>query len=292
MADRDGLITARDLAEYAPQIRPALQMSLAGWELATNPPPSIGGPVLAVMLSELARRPQRTWRDVLEVQRHVLEYRFHVHDHSSDLEEDGYALLETVERHGLKGLPTSSSTVNISAVDAAGNACAITASSGYGSGATVPGTGLMMNNCLGEPELNKQGLHALIPGTRLASNMAPTVGRGPQGQVMAIGSPGADRITTALAQVLVRYCLMGIDLQEAIDRPRLHLSIRPDGSSRVEYEDDEDLERAAVWSGLPVVEHQERSMFFGGVGAALRGADGSMRAAGDLRRESATGVSP
>ena len=291
MAARDGLITAADLAEYRPQIRSALRTSLAGWDFATNPPPSIGGPVLAVMLGELARRPHRTWRDVLEVQRHVLEYRFHVHDHSTDLEEDGYALLETVERHGLAGLPTSSSTANVSVVDSFGTGCAITASSGYGSGATVPGTGLMMNNCLGEPELNKLGLHALRPGTRLASNMAPTVGRGPNGELMAIGSPGADRITTALSQVLVRHCLMGLDLQEAIDRPRLHLSIRPDGSARVEYEHDPDLARAAAWSGLPVVEHGERSMFFGGVGAALRGADGSLRAAADPRREAATGVS-
>ena len=85
MAARDGLITAADLAEYRPQIRSALRTSLAGWDFATNPPPSIGGPVLAVMLGELARRPDRTWRDVLEVQRHVLEYRFHVHDHSTCL---------------------------------------------------------------------------------------------------------------------------------------------------------------------------------------------------------------
>lgn len=292
MAEREGLITAADLAAYRPQIRPALRMSLAGWDLATNPPPSVGGPVLTVMLRELARRPHRAWRDMLEVQRHVLEYRFHVHDHSTDLEEDGYALLEAVERHGLASLPTSSSTVHISVVDAAGNACAITSSSGYGSGATVPGTGLMLNNSLGEPELNKLGLHALEPGTRLASNMAPTVGRGPGGAVLAIGSPGADRITTALAQVLMRFCFMGLGLQEAIDRPRMHLSIRPDGSSRVEYESDSDLARAAAWSGLPVVEHRELSMFFGGVGAGLLDPDGRLSAAADPRRESATAVSP
>ena len=41
----------------------------------------------------------------------------------------------------------------------------------------MPGTGLLLNNALGEPELNKLGLHRLAPGTRLASNMAPTTGR-------------------------------------------------------------------------------------------------------------------
>ena len=154
-----------------------------------------------------------------------------VHDFSRDLEKDGYDLLALVERHGLVGLPTSGSTAHVSVVDAAGTACAITASAGYGSGATVPGTGLMLNNCLGEPELNRLGPPRPRPGTRLASNMSPTVGRaaGPPsgvGQVLAIGSPGADRITTALMQVLGRFCLEGLDLAEAIDRARIHVTFR------------------------------------------------------------------
>ena len=71
----------------------------------------------------------------------MLSYRHQVHDLSTDLEEDGYALLEAIDRNGLAGLPTSSSTAHVSAVDSDGTICAITASSGYGSGATVPGTG-------------------------------------------------------------------------------------------------------------------------------------------------------
>lgn len=291
MADRGGLVTAADLAAYRPTLRTALRTELAGWQLATNPPPSIGGPVLTVMLRELARHRPPSWHDVVAVQRQVLGYRVHVHDHSRDLEEDGYALLEQVERHGLASLPTSSSTINVSVVDDEGNAVAVTASSGYGSGVTVPGTGLMLNNCLGEPELNRLGLHALAPGTRLASNMAPTAGRHPDGRWLAIGSPGADRITTALAQVLVRYCLLGRDLQESIDQPRLHLTVRPDGSSRLELEQDEELHQVAAQSGLPVVDHGARSMFFGGVGAAVGSTDGTLTAAADLRREAATAVS-
>ena len=117
----------------------------------------------------------------------------------------------------------SSSTVHVSVVDERGMACAITASAGYGSGATIPGTGILLNNCLGEPELNRRGVHALTPGTRLGSNMAPAVGRRADGAVLAIGSPGADRITTALLQVLGGYALGGLDLQAAVDEPRLHV---------------------------------------------------------------------
>lgn len=289
-AARGGLLTEADLTAYRPVVRRPLTLALGDWEVATNPPPSVGGPMLAVMLGELAAREGRGWDDVIEIQRQVLSYRRQVHDLSADLEEDGYALLERVQRHGLPGLPTSSSTVHVSAVDSDGTACAITSSAGYGSGATVPGTGLMLNNGLGEPELNRLGLHALVPGTRLASNMAPSVARSRDGGALAIGSPGADRITTALLQVLARYCLMGVGLQEAIDRPRLHLKILDDGSHRVEHEDDPEMTLAAERSGLQSVLHPRHSMYFGGVGAAHRSAAGVLTAAADPRREAATGV--
>ncbi len=317
--ERGGLITRADLAAYRPVVRPPLRLRAGDWDLAINAPPSIGGPVLAVMLSELVRRGDWTVADLIDVQRQVLGHRLREHDFSGDLEADGYDLLDRVQRYGLVGLPTSGSTAHVSVVDGAGTACAITASAGYGSGATVPGTGLMLNNCLGEPELNRLGVHALEPGTRLASNMAPTVGRaaGPAsgvGPVLAIGSPGADRITTALMQVLGRYALQGVALDAAIDAPRLHVTFRGDFAGPrtlegaetggltapateepipvVQVEDDDDLVLAVEAAGLEPVVHPRCSMFFGGVGAAFRRADGSLGAAADRRRESATGVTP
>jgi gamma-glutamyltranspeptidase/glutathione hydrolase len=288
---RGGLVTAADLAAYRPQVRTPLRLRLGDWDVATNPPPSVGGPMLAVMLRELTASGKWDWARVIETQHRVLSYRHRVHDLSTDLEEDGYALLETIERHGLAGLPSSSSTAHVSAADSDGTVCAITASSGYGSGATVPGTGIMHNNCLGEPELNRLGLHVLAPGTRLASNMAPSVARRDDGAGLAGGSPGADRITTALMQVLARFCLHGDGLQEAIDAPRVHVRILDDGSSRVDHEDDEALAAAIADLGLPSYSHGPRSMYFGGVGAVVRSPDGDLQAAGDPRREAATRVS-
>ena len=229
-------ITEADLAAYRPVVRTPLRQQLGDWDIATNPPPSVGGPMLAVMLSEMARRGSYAWADTIDVQRRVLTYRSEVHDFSADLEEDGYTMLEEVRRSGLKGLNTSQSTAHVSAVDSDGLACAITASSGYSSGATVPGTGLLLNNCLGEPELNRLGLHVLAPGTRLASNMAPSVARHRGGDVLAIGSPGADRITTALMQVLTRHCLLGMPLGEAIAAPRVHVRVVKGEPLRVEYD--------------------------------------------------------
>jgi gamma-glutamyltranspeptidase/glutathione hydrolase len=247
--------------------------------------------MLAVMLRELAAPGDWDWGKVIEVQRQVLSYRHGVHDLSTDLEEDGYVHLETIERHGLAGLPTTTSTAHVSAADSEGTVCAITASSGYGSGATVPGTGILLNNCLGEPELNRLGLHALAPGTRLASNMAPSVGRRRDGASLAVGSPGADRITTALMQVLGRFCLHGDELQDAIDAPRVHVRIMDDGTPRVDHEDDEAVVAAVAELGLDSYSHGSQSMFFGGVGAVVRSPAGSLQAAGDPRREAATRVS-
>ena len=290
MEARGGLVTHRDLAEYAALLREPVRRKVGDWDLAVNPPPSVGGPMLAAMLGELGRRGDWHWPDIIEIQRAVLSYRLQVHDVAEDLDAAGHELLLSVDRHGLAGLPTSSSTANVSVVDADGTACAVTMSSGYGAGITVPGTGMLLNNALGEPELNKLGLHRLVPGTRLASNMAPTTGRTADGRVLAIGSPGADRITTALMLVLGQGCLHGADLRHAIEAPRLHVRFDEDGSTVVDHESDPDIASAVDAAGVRGVDHGTLQMYFGGVGAAYRRADGSLEAAGDPRREAAVAV--
>ena len=83
---------------------------------------------------------------------------------------------------------------------------------------------------------------------------------------------------------------MGIGLQEAIDRPRLHVRVLEDGSHRIEHEDDPAMIDAAGRSGMETERHPRHSMFFGGVGAAHRAPGGALSAAADPRREAATGV--
>jgi gamma-glutamyltranspeptidase/glutathione hydrolase len=265
-----------------------------------GPRPVVPSTQLAVMLSELSRRGDWSWGDVIEIQRAVLGYRQEVHDLSRDLETDGAHLLEAVHRAGLAGLTTSSSTIHISAVDSDGTACAITASAGYGSGTAIPGTGLLLNNALGEPELNRLGLHAVAPGTRLASNMTPTTARRTDGSVLAIGTPGADRITTSLMQVLGRVCLRGEGLLDAISAPRLHVTMRRGRVPRLDHEPAPAIAEAAASSGLEVNPYPDLHMFFGGVGAACRWGlpgvsgqgtpGGGLEAAGDLRRAVSVGT--
>ncbi|GAB47005.1 gamma-glutamyltransferase [Mobilicoccus pelagius] len=294
-----GLLSFEDLAAYRTAIRPVLRTDLGRWDVGVNPPPSIGGPVLTTLLRLLADRREKQGHtdaaDVIEIQHTVLEYRRRAIDAADDLETAGrelIAALEEIGPEGLAALSSSPETIHVSAVDDTGLACAITTSAGYGSGLTTPGTGLMMNNALGEPELNRRGLHALRPGTRLASNMAPATARRDDGTVLAIGSPGADRITSALMQVIGGICLDGHPIQNAIDAPRVHVAFDDAGAPRVEYEPGPGLTEALARCPFPTVGHEGLAMYFGGVGAAMRHPDGHLEAAGDPRRAAATWVGP
>ncbi|MGB5256478.1 MAG: gamma-glutamyltransferase, partial [Woeseiaceae bacterium] len=177
------------------------------------------------------------------------------------------------------------STVHTSVVDSDGTGCAITASSGYGSGEMPAGTGLWLNNCLGEIELNRRGLDAGPTGSRLPSNMAPSVARR-DGAVLAAGSPGADRITTALQQFLINYLLRGMPLADAIAHPRLHVDTSGD-ELRLMAEPGLDIPEV----DLPLTLFPGIVMYFGGVGAAVCYREGDLEAAADPRREGAVFVS-
>ncbi len=291
MAEHGGVLTLADLEAYVPVVRPATAVEVGDWTFATNPPPAIGGPVLAALLHLLHGRPRGRWTGddvvaLVEALRAVLAYRATHLDLAADRTDAAQALLDGVAAGGQAWLGVAPSTAHVSVVDTDGTACAVTASSGYGSGITVPGTGVWLNNCLGEHELNPGGVHSLPPGTRLASNMAPTVGRDRHGRVLAVGSPGADRITSALAQVVASFT-GGYDLQEAVDRPRLHVRRFADGTELLDHEEDLDLSGVALPADLPRRAHHSRSMYFGGVAAALSAPGGHLEAAADPRRSGA-----
>lgn len=285
-----GLLTLDDLQHYQPVFRKTLKVNVNGWEIATNPPPAIGGAVLCAMLHGFQNTRFKEWDEtalqhLIAVQRAALGFRVNVLDVSKDVRADIEAMLVLARKGTLLSRFVSASTVHTSAVDNNGLAIAITASSGYGSGEMPKGTGLWLNNCLGEVELNRSGLDAGPVGTRLPSNMAPLVAR--MGlKVLAAGSPGADRITTALHQFLINFAQMNMSLADSINHSRLHLEVR--GREPV----------LAVEPGLrlPDLDLQikpfaEKGMYFGGVGAALYDPGNGFSVAADPRREGGTFIS-
>lgn len=246
LAERGGQLTMADMSGYQAVVREPIRAEIAGWNLALNPEPAIGGATVARVLERCAG--------------------------STDPERMAGALVEAFQSRGVAPL-RSPSTISVAAADDRGGVVAASFSAGYGSGIIPAGTGMLMNNALGELELTDGGG---VAGERMASNMAPTVARH-GGDAVGIGSPGADRITTAVATTLLRLA-SGDTLQQAVDFPRLHPEFGEFGI-RVAAEPGQDLSSIE----FPVRQFDGPHMYFGGVnGAGLL--DGRLVAHADSRR--------
>ncbi len=183
-------------------------------------------------------------------------------------------------RSALAGHPRNSrGTTHISVVDGLNNAASLTLSNGEGAGYVLPGTGIMLNNMLGEEDLNPGGFHRWDAGVRVSSMMAPTLAIDGD-RVIAIGSGGSNRLRTAILQTLNNLYDFGMDAREAVESPRLHvendrLSIEPGFPESV-------VDRLCVacpdhhrWS--------EKNLFFGGTHTVIHDGRG-FSGAGDPRR--------
>lgn len=279
-----GMLNTEDLCNYRAEDRTPLIADIGHWSIASNPPPAVGGSVLAAMLLACSDLPPGGWnqsalKQLIKVQRACLDFRKRHLDLADDVASVATQLVESARSGRLLTRWTSASTVHTSVVDNSGTGCAVTASSGYGSGEMPDGTGLWLNNCLGEIELNRRGLDAGPPGSRLPSNMAPSVARG-EDSVLAVGSPGADRITTALQQFLINYLQFEMPLRDAIAHPRLHVDTSGD-VVRLMAEPGLDLPD----TDLPITLFESIVMYFGGVVAAVYDRSTGFDAAADPRRE-------
>ena len=112
-------------------------------------------------------------------------------------------------------------------MDAEGACAAVTCSNGSCSGVVVPGTGMHLNNMLGEQDLNPLGFHRHTPGARVPSMMAPTVVLSADDQPeMALGSAGSNRIRSAIIQTIIGVVDRGLAAQDAVSSPRIHVEGR------------------------------------------------------------------
>ena len=267
MRANDGLLTMADLEAYQVAERVPTTATYRGATLTTNPPPSFGGSIVCRALAELDagtsdEQPRAT--DLVAALEH--------------------ATLE--QKSQINSAPTSSKgTTHVSVIDADGFIASMTTSNGSCSGVLVPGTGVQLNNMMGEADLHPEGFHGAEPGTRVASMMAPSLLDLPDGSVTALGSGGSERIRSALLQTVTRL-VSGDALDDAISSPRVHF----DGTTS-------QLEPgvpAAVATELeafgPVQRWSTSSVYFGGVNAVRRHPDGRLEATGDARRDGAAVV--
>ena len=164
------------------------------------------------------------------------------------------------------------STTHISVLDADGRACSCTCTNGEGSGVVVPGTGMHLNNVMGEEDLNPFGFHLHPAGRRMPSMMAPSVVMRGEEVELVLGSAGSNRIRSALLQTIVGVVDHGLPAREAVDAPRVHFE-----NGVLYAEPGIDLEELGR-EELQVVRFGALNLFFGGVQAVQR------RAGGDRRR--------
>jgi gamma-glutamyltranspeptidase/glutathione hydrolase len=170
-------------------------------------------------------------------------------------------------------------TTHISCADGDGNTAALTASTGAGSGIVVPGTGIHLNNMLGEFALERTPR----PGTRLSSGMSPSIVVDAEGRPrLVVGSAGSLRLRGAVLQVVVNVVQHGLGVRDAIERPRVHL----DEEEQLHCEgghDPAELDEVEAL-GWNVVRWRKQNLYFGGAAAVTRSPAGEFAAAGDPRR--------
>lgn len=288
-----GYVTREDLAAYTAQVRRPITLRSHGYQLALNPPPSIGG----AMAGSMIQLYDAHWREgmsaaekmllIARIQRTMFDLR-----HSEGSADWGSERAELIlqkpwlERFFHKTF--SPNTMHMSVATGDGSVVAITMSNGYGSGISIPGTGIPTNNSLGEPELNPAGYFRIPAGGRLVSNMSPTVVWNDAGMALAMGSPGASRITTTILQGWVRLGFENMGFEDMVRAPRLHVE-KIDGEFVLQHEPGIDTSLAGEHFALRRFEGPD--MYFGALNVAGLDEDGRLHALADTRRQGAQFIS-
>ena len=276
----------------------ALDRRFRGARVLTNPPPSTGGILIAFALDLLgsglaeaeARDPGKRAGALTRAMALTNEARRESRLHEAMGAAEEAAAVERLfdpallarYRAEIEGRPAAPrGTTHISVVDAAGNLAAVSLSNGEGCGRLLPGSGIMLNNMLGEEDLNPKGFHAWPQGVRLASMMAPSLAFLEDGRIAALGSGGSNRIRTAVLQVLCNLVDLGLEIGAAVTAPRIHVER---GRANLEAGLPEAAMDAARETTPEVCLWPPENLFFGGVHAVTLAADGRFAAAGDPRR--------
>ena len=266
-----GCITKRDLEDYRVIRRRPVRASFCGEEYLSNPPPSAGGILIAFglpLLEELGPgEPGKA--EAIDALARVMREQANARIAAGSVRGLARAL-ET------RAAIVSQGTTHISVVDGKGNAVALTASTGAGSGVVVPGTGIHVNNMIGEFDLAKPPR----PGARLSSMMSPSVVLKDGRPHLVVGSAGSLRLRGSVLQNVVNVVAHNLPVEDAIDRPRVHLEgddLHCEGGH-----DPAELDKVEAM-GWNVTRWRGQNLYFGGASAVTFG-DGKLAAAGDPRR--------
>jgi gamma-glutamyltranspeptidase/glutathione hydrolase len=267
-----GCITREDLECYRVIRRRPVTSSFCGEEYLSNPPPSAGGILIAYglpLLEELGPG-QPGSAEAIDALARVMREQAHARVAARTVTT---GLVHALEE---RAAVVSRGTTHISVVDGKANAVGLTASTGAGSGVIIPGTGIHLNNMIGEFDLAKTPR----PGERLASMMSPSIVLRDGQPHLVVGSAGSLRLRGAVMQIVVNTVAHDLPVEDALDRPRVHLDgddLHCEGGH-----DPAELDRLEGM-GWNVTRWRRRNLYFGGA-SAVTSTDGELAAAGDPRR--------
>jgi gamma-glutamyltranspeptidase/glutathione hydrolase len=268
MRRHNGLITLEDLSRYTPKERAPLRSTYRGYEIISMPPPSSGGAVLMEMLNILEGYDVGAMNPLSSEKYHLIieAMRRGYADRAEYMGDPDYASVPTAgiiskdyavrQRSTIKLDRASTSaeirgghpeenrtgeTTHFSVVDPQGNVVAntYTINDLYGSGVTAKGTGILLNDEMddftakpGTPNLwgvIQSERNSIAPGKRPLSSMTPTIVLRKDGSVwFAVGARGGARIINAVLQIVVNIIDYGMNIQQALDAPRIHHQWFPD----------------------------------------------------------------
>jgi gamma-glutamyltranspeptidase/glutathione hydrolase len=281
-----GHLTRDDLRAYEVYVRDPLAVRYRDAAVTTNPPPSAGGTLIAFGLALLERADLRDLAFGSPGHAAVLARVMARTVDARTAHGSGLHLLteDTLARYAAELADVRAAyrgTTHISVIDGDGNAAAVTVSNGEGCGTLVPGTGMMLNNMLGEDDVNPAGPHAWPEGQRLSSMMAPTLLQRDDGWFAVTGSGGSKRIRTAILQVVSNLIDFGMTPEDAVGAPRLHVE-----PGHLSVETGLGAHTEAILAGLLPAHTlwNARNMFFGGVHTVACAPDGGLSGVGDPRR--------
>ena len=280
-----GYLSLEDLKSYQVIEREPLIINYRNNLLLTNPSPSSGGTLIAFALELLAKidlnnvefgSPNHL-QILIEVMRLTNTARNRENVEQSFLNDEH---INQYQQQLIKSVNKWGSTTHISVIDAEGNAASTTTSHGEGCGYVIPGTGIMMNNMLGEEDLNPYGFHQWPENVRISSMMSPTIVLKNNQPEIALGSGGSNRIRTAILQVISNIIDFKMPVELAVNSSRIHwennvLNIEPGLNPKVANLENDHL---ILWN--------QQNMFFGGVHTAME-LEGIITGAGDRRRNGA-----
>lgn len=291
IGENGGTITRDDLADYSLIDRSPGETEYRGHRVITNPPPSSGGLLVADSLVHLSQFEQVTAREVI----HAIDFANRGRDHEfvEGLKRDGFwneflasGSIWLTGEHRRRGGHAGGgdrlgSTTHVSVLDSDGLAVSCTCSNGSGSGVVVPGTGISLNNMLGEIDLNPLGVENNRGGERVTSMMSPTIVLDQGEPRIVVGSAGSNRIRSAVLQTIVNVLDHGMGIDRAVLAPRVHFE---DGLIQAEPGVDELVLEQFQKDGTRVAQWDRINLFFGGCQAVGRDAEGELAGGGDPRR--------